>query len=436
MPITVIDTSQGKLLSNEKLPAHILLGLDLQIIVKSAWNALTNSEKAENTNWLHTNHLGAPEAATNSEGQIVWQASYAPFGAASIVKASVKTKAGENPGANSFSLNLRLPGQYEDQETGLHYNKQRYYDPARGEYLSPDPLGTPDGPNGYAYVRYNPLKYVDPEGLILFAFDGTGNDLRAGAGVSNVVRFRNAYQNGERNYVSGVGTVHTDTRYGDITVPLGDAGVNRSGVTRIDRMMMYFVDSLIAFDDNAVMDVDVIGFSRGAAQARDFSNQVTTASRQTGVSRGKPIFTNGTYQQNGKSYYRYLDDAYFATTGNRRYNCQWVNFRFMGLWDTVISTNSGRRYDMGIPAQFAHVAHATALNEYRSADSAWDATRRNLGSTFSPSHWGGFPLESIGASSNAGGGVRIERGFIGAHADVGAATRVARTNSPLSRSAG
>ncbi|WP_257572342.1 RHS repeat-associated core domain-containing protein, partial [Janthinobacterium sp. UMAB-60] len=35
----------------------------------------------------------------------------------------------------------RLPGQYADQETGLYYNDQRYYDPAQGRYLTPDPLG-------------------------------------------------------------------------------------------------------------------------------------------------------------------------------------------------------------------------------------------------------------------------------------------------------
>ena len=152
MPIAVIDTPQGKLLSNQELPAHVSLGLDLQIIVKSAWNALTSGvtdrDKAETTNWLHTNHLGAPEAATNSEGQIIWQASYAPFGG--LIKTSFNTPKTTQASGKADKLNLRLPGQYEDQETGLHYNKQRYYDPARGEYLSPDPLGMPAGPNGYA----------------------------------------------------------------------------------------------------------------------------------------------------------------------------------------------------------------------------------------------------------------------------------------------
>jgi RHS repeat-associated protein len=62
------------------------------------------------------------------------------------------------------STPLRFPGQYEDQETGLHYNNQRYYDPLTGSYLSPDPLGLEAGPNHHAYVA-NPYVLIDPLGL-------------------------------------------------------------------------------------------------------------------------------------------------------------------------------------------------------------------------------------------------------------------------------
>ena len=98
---------------------------------------------------------------------------------------------------------------------------------------------------------------------------------------------------------------------------------------------------------------------------------------------------------------------------------------------SVLSTNrSGTAYDLRIPAPFSHVAQAVALNEYRSAPAGvsarvtafthnfpyWDNTRTHLPDDY---HYGGFPLESIGASSNTPGRVRIERGFIGAHADIG-----------------
>ena len=139
-PIAVIDTPDGKPLQKAELSAPESLGLDAQNIIKYWVETLTSSSSSEQISYLHTNHLGAPEAATDKQGQVIWQASYAPFGAAQIVKTSVSDKAISNP-QSSFDLNIRLPGQYLDAETGLHYNKQRYYDPARGEYLTPDPMG-------------------------------------------------------------------------------------------------------------------------------------------------------------------------------------------------------------------------------------------------------------------------------------------------------
>jgi RHS repeat-associated protein len=62
------------------------------------------------------------------------------------------------------STPLRFPGQYADPETGLHYNHHRYYDPATGRYLSPDPLGLAPAPNPHTYV-FNPTLLTDPLGL-------------------------------------------------------------------------------------------------------------------------------------------------------------------------------------------------------------------------------------------------------------------------------
>ncbi|MCK6407037.1 MAG: hypothetical protein L6Q60_13605, partial [Rhodocyclaceae bacterium] len=63
-------------------------------------------------------------------------------------------------------INLRFPGQYYDQESGMHYNWHRVYDPAVGRYLSPDPIGVAGGVNLYSYVGGNPLGSSDPTGLI------------------------------------------------------------------------------------------------------------------------------------------------------------------------------------------------------------------------------------------------------------------------------
>ena len=61
--------------------------------------------------------------------------------------------------------NLRFAGQYYDAETGLHYNYQRYYDPALGRYLTPDPIGLAGGINLYSYTDQNPINAIDPFGL-------------------------------------------------------------------------------------------------------------------------------------------------------------------------------------------------------------------------------------------------------------------------------
>jgi RHS repeat-associated protein len=362
----------------------------------------------EGLTWLHTNHLGAPELATDGDGRPVWRARYAPFGAATITPA---------PAQRAFTLALRLPGQLHDPETGLHYNRQRYYDPDRGEYLTPDPLGTPDGPNPYAYVAFNPLGAVDPDGLVLFAFDGTGNsdDLNdpamRGNGLSNVVHFFDAYSD-QKRYVSGVGTVHRDPHYGDIRPDdharyrllwwltpgdpayVNDMGANNSGPARIDRMMSYMGDEAELARNDQIMDVDIIGFSRGAAQAREFANRIVENS----------------FEHEGVTYYVYL-----TRSGDSA--CQPVNFRFMGLFDTVLSTNlSWTPYNLDIPGEFAHVAQAVALNEHRSGSAQEFSYRTPRPHRM---HWGGFPLESIGAGSATPGQIRIERGFIGAHADIG-----------------
>ncbi|WP_308450194.1 RHS repeat-associated core domain-containing protein, partial [Pectobacterium odoriferum] len=55
-------------------------------------------------------------------------------------------------------------GQLYDAETGLYYNRHRYYDAESGQYLSPDPIGLLGGNRPQAYVS-NPLEFCDPFGL-------------------------------------------------------------------------------------------------------------------------------------------------------------------------------------------------------------------------------------------------------------------------------
>jgi hypothetical protein len=244
------------------------------------------------------------------------------------------------------------------------------------------------------------------------------------------VLFRDAYNSGERRYVTGVGTRHRDQDYDDIVAPALDRGLNRSGVDRIDRMFTYLMEEASEARDNEYMDIDIVGFSRGAAQARDFANQIVAATR------------NGAFTYDRTVSLRPVRDSRsptgFRTPTVRFRGTQCVRFRFLGLWDTVISVNSGRNYNMGIPSEFQSVAHAVALNEYRSQPngtanivangSFWSGTRQNLAAS---NHYGGFPLVSIGSSSTQRGAVRTEMGFIGAHADIGGGYSVRDNTLPL-----
>jgi RHS repeat-associated protein len=66
--------------------------------------------------------------------------------------------------ANEIDTPLRFQGQYYDEESGLHYNRHRYYQPTTGRFLTPDPIKLAGGLNNYQYVP-NPVNWVDPLGL-------------------------------------------------------------------------------------------------------------------------------------------------------------------------------------------------------------------------------------------------------------------------------
>jgi len=109
--------------------------------------------------YLHTDHLNTPRVGTDANGAVVWRWEDEAFGA---------TLPNEDPDGDSMTttVNLRFPGQYYDAETGLHYNWNRYYDPALGRYVTSDPIGIQGGLNTYLYANANPARFVDPLGLI------------------------------------------------------------------------------------------------------------------------------------------------------------------------------------------------------------------------------------------------------------------------------
>ncbi|WP_157265855.1 RHS repeat-associated core domain-containing protein [Thiobacillus thioparus] len=123
--------------------------------------------------YYHVDHLGTPWAMTDQSGTTVWKANYEPFGKATVTVSTVTN-------------NLRLPGQYYDRETGLHYNYARDYDPTTGRYIEADPIGLDGGMNLYGYANQNPLLFTDPTGTIAIADDVIiGGVIIAGAAISS-----------------------------------------------------------------------------------------------------------------------------------------------------------------------------------------------------------------------------------------------------------
>ncbi len=113
---------------------------------------LTMIRPGEMVYYFHNDHLGTPQVLIDDSQAIVWKAVYTPFG-----KAVPSIQTVENP--------FRFPGQYYDQETGLHYNYFRYYNPQTGRYVTPDPIGLEGGINLFVYVSNDPISLDDPEGL-------------------------------------------------------------------------------------------------------------------------------------------------------------------------------------------------------------------------------------------------------------------------------
>jgi len=116
-------------------------------------NAVVSATKTERIFYYINDHLGTPKKIIGESSQIVWEASYKPFG-----EVTLRIEQEEN--------DFRFPGQYYDQETVLHYNYHRYYDSMHGRYLRADPIGLIGlNPNFYGYSQDDPINLIDPFGL-------------------------------------------------------------------------------------------------------------------------------------------------------------------------------------------------------------------------------------------------------------------------------
>ena len=168
--------------TNTKIIGYIMRGdsFILSYLGMEKWNeprnlyTLTGEAVAQSNNtgntlyYIDTDRLGSPrEVIDPVTNTIVWRWDADPFGS---------TAANDDPDGDgvAFTLDLRFPGQYYDDETKLHYNRFRYYDPRTGRFITADPIGLAGGFNTYAYVDGDPIKYIDPLGLQVWGFSFGG----------------------------------------------------------------------------------------------------------------------------------------------------------------------------------------------------------------------------------------------------------------------
>jgi len=133
--------------------------------------------------WFHADHVNTPTTLTDESRQVVWDAVREPFGKTEAVTSTVTN-------------NLRIPGQYQDAETGLHYNYFRDYDPSLGRYVESDPIGLDGGINVYSYALSNPTNSSDPSGqnpvAVVAAYCRINPSACAAAAAATAAALRNA----------------------------------------------------------------------------------------------------------------------------------------------------------------------------------------------------------------------------------------------------
>ena len=195
LPVTRHDAALQEAIAQEQA--------DIEARHVSAWQrtqtAGDGAAAHDRITHYHCDHLGTPRELTDAQGNVVWSGRYKAWGRLLHVEGEI-----DQP--------LRFQGQYEDGETGLFYNRYRYYDPDVGRYLSQDPIGLTGGLNGYAYAT-NPIQWSDPLGLAKckIVISSAADEIRNLPALNNmlpseirkILRNRGYTMVGSRNNASG-----------------------------------------------------------------------------------------------------------------------------------------------------------------------------------------------------------------------------------------
>ncbi|GLO31804.1 hypothetical protein PPUN12996_38620 [Pseudomonas putida] len=176
---------QGLRMLREETPGQSILYL----YEPGSYAPLARVDQAEGEEqqvyYFHTDQIGTPLELTDSDGKIVWQATYRSWGA--IDSLPVK----------DVEQNLRFQGQYFDCESSLNYNTFRFYDPEIGRFVTQDPIGVRGGANLYVYVPA-PTTWVDPLGWVPWEKNGFDSWFNS-ASVQDIVDNKKAVEAALRN---------------------------------------------------------------------------------------------------------------------------------------------------------------------------------------------------------------------------------------------
>jgi len=251
--------------------------------------------------------------------------------------------------------------KYTDFETGHLYYGYRCYVPETGRWLSRDPIAEEGGANLYGFVENAPTVRADPTGLAFFAFDGTNNDgyrdSKKGK-ETNVFILHSLSNDPNRRYTPGAGT--NDGIFNFLGLAFGAGGRGR-----VNKMLGY-ADEIIK---NGDVIFDIVGYSRGAVEARDFANKL-----------------------------------------KKKYPCVFI--RWMGLFDSVASmglpNNVNLGYKLGIPDGTGSVLHLVAGAERRAQTFALTSIHPGPDQSASNPHYREIVIPSA-VHSDVGGNV----GFVG-----------------------
>ena len=166
-----------------------------------------HDEPERKVHLYHCDQRGLPLALVSPDNQVAWRGEYDEWG---------NLSGEENP--EQLAQLIRLPGQQYDEESGLYYNRHRYYNPGQGRYITQDPIGLEGGWNLYSYVFNNPIKFIDPRGLDIWLEGAAPGepDLHQSVNVGDPNGFYDSYSYGMSDFPRG--EVYKDTSHGGVIV--------------------------------------------------------------------------------------------------------------------------------------------------------------------------------------------------------------------------